>query len=85
MNSCHEEDVSDRAGIEAADPARSIMPILREAWERQIRFQLDSGRDTVVRLHFEERIRGKDTSFPLKACDKNMSSPPLLAHSFQKN
>eukprot|EP00757_Euglenozoa_sp_SAG-D1_P026612 gene26612-biopygen16996 len=37
MNSCHEEGVRDqnRAGIEAADPAR----------DRQLRFQLDSGRE----------------------------------------
>eukprot|EP00757_Euglenozoa_sp_SAG-D1_P026320 gene26320-biopygen15796 len=39
MNSCHEED-RNRAGIEAADP--NIMPIPREARDRQLRFQLDS-------------------------------------------
>eukprot|EP00757_Euglenozoa_sp_SAG-D1_P015260 gene15260-biopygen4217 len=37
MNSCHEEGVRDRnrSGIEAAEPAR----------DRQLRFQLDSGRE----------------------------------------
>eukprot|EP00757_Euglenozoa_sp_SAG-D1_P002543 gene2543-biopygen11528 len=41
MNSCHEEGVHDRnrAGIEAADPARS----------RQLRFQLHSGREHPLR------------------------------------